>query len=608
MIEPGLQVTEDYNIQGKTVKQTPWTLETLCYILVFILAVFVRFLNLGKFPLTDAEANWALQALNLARSQPVVPGAQPLYTLWTSLVFMLLGNTNFLARFLPALCGCLLVLSPWFFRRWTGRAAALVMAACLALDPGLIALSRIAGGSMPAVAFGILALGAIFDRRLLLAGVLGGLALLSGPAILLGIAGLGIVWAITILMERAGWINHLAEPGSEIFPPEPNALFDRRALYFLIGTVILTGTLFFRFPQGLGAMAGQIPAYFNGWTTPSGVPALRLPVALLVYQPLALIFGLSAMLRCWLPGYPRSVVSRRLCLWVLVALGLAMLYPGRQVTDLAWVLVPLWALAGIEIVTDLASMDQGIFRLVSLGQALLLFLLLVFSWLNLAGLSHFGDVNQPAVSGAIFLIFGAILMATITTVLVGLGWSWDIARKGLVWGLSAALGIFMLSTGWGMAQLRPGGSQELWGNTPSSADPDLLLKTLGNLSEYQKGMSKNIDIVSQVDAPSLRWVLRNWSQASFVNELSIEKMPSIVITYKDQNTPSLAASYRGEEFAWQVYPAWKGILPPDLPLWLTFRQAPLDNKAIILWARADIFPGGTLNPSQQNTPGGNTTP
>lgn len=608
MIEPGIQVTQDYNIQGKTVKRTPWTLETLFYILVFSLAVFERFLNLGKFPLSDAEANWALQALNLSRSQPVVLGAQPFYTLLTSLVFTLFGNSNFLARFLPALCGSLLVLSPWFFRRWIGRVVALVMAVCLALDPGLIALSRIAGGSMPSVAFGILALGAVFDRRLVLAGILGGLALLSGPAILLGILGFSLAWIIAILIERAGRINRLAEPGSEVFPPEPIVSFDLKALYFLIGTIFLAGTLFFRYPQGLGAMAGQIPAFLHGWNTASGIPALRLLVALLIYQPLALIFGIAGMVRSWLPGYPRSAVARRLSLWVLVALVVAMLYPGRQVEDLAWVLIPLWTLAAMEIVNGLAPVEKGIFSLISIGQALLIFLLLCFSWLNLAGLSHLGDINQPIVSSAILLIFGSILMATITTILVALGWSWDVARKGLVYGLAAALGIYMLSAGWGMAQLRPGGSQELWGDIPSSAETDLFLKTLGDLSEFQNGMRNKIDIVSLVDSPSLRWILRNWSQARFTNELTTGELPSVVITNKDQNTPSLAASYRGQEFPLQIYPAWKGVLPPDLPLWLTFRQAPLDQKLIILWARADIFPGGTLNPSQQNTPGGNPAP
>ena len=39
------------------------------YILAFTLAVFLRFVALGSYPLGDSEAAWALQALGLAQGE-----------------------------------------------------------------------------------------------------------------------------------------------------------------------------------------------------------------------------------------------------------------------------------------------------------------------------------------------------------------------------------------------------------------------------------------------------------------------------------------------------------------------------------------------------------
>ena len=105
--------------------------------------------------------------------------------------------------------------------------------------------------------------------------------------------------------------------------------------------------LFLRLPQGLGALADTIPAYLNTWVVSSGIPILRLPASLLVYQPLVLIFGLIGVVRLWFGSWDdphiRQVVLG-LSIWVGVAFLLPLLYAGRQVGDMAWALIPLWAL------------------------------------------------------------------------------------------------------------------------------------------------------------------------------------------------------------------------------------------------------------------------
>ena len=90
------------------------------YGLAFVLALGLRLYQLGADPLSEAEAGWALQALGLAHGQAVTLGSQPAYILITSQLFSILGDTNFLARFIPAMAGSLLIWLPFYFRRRLG--------------------------------------------------------------------------------------------------------------------------------------------------------------------------------------------------------------------------------------------------------------------------------------------------------------------------------------------------------------------------------------------------------------------------------------------------------------------------------------------------------
>ena len=88
------------------------------YALAFILAVGLRFIQLGAMPLTDIEAAPALQALQIAQGLKPALSPYPFYILSTSVLFFLYGSgTDFLARFIPALTGSLLVFAPLILRR-----------------------------------------------------------------------------------------------------------------------------------------------------------------------------------------------------------------------------------------------------------------------------------------------------------------------------------------------------------------------------------------------------------------------------------------------------------------------------------------------------------
>jgi hypothetical protein len=557
------------------------SIERLLFFLIVLLALALRLLNLGAAPLAEGEAELALKAFDVARGERAALDPQPGYVAITGVTFALFGSSEFAARLWPALIGGLLTLVPFFFRRILGREAALILALGLALDPGLVALSRQADGPMLAVGLTFLALGLAFDGSLALAGVAAGLALLSGPALLPGLLAL-------ILAGGASWV--LVGGGEPFLPAWQNQNSLRNGLLAALLTLVLVGTLFLRFPEGLSAWLAGLPVYLSGWAQLPTIPALRLLAALVVYQPLPLIFGLIGAVRGWLRG---DRLAQGLSLWLGISLILALIYPARQVSDLAWALLPLWALAARELSGLLiASTD---YPAVSLGQTALIFVLLALIWMNLAGLGQLvpeaqGNLIRLAVIG------GVLGLGAVTSSLVGLGWSWGAARQGLVWGLCAGLGVYTLAGMWGTSQLRVPGRMDLWAPLPESADVSLLEQTLADLSSWHIGEVASLDVTLAVDSPALRWVLRDYPGLSVVpesDESLISGSPSIVITRQSVEEPSLAASYRGQDFALDAYPGWAGALPPNLARWLVFRLAPLQEEQVILWARVDLFPGGS---------------
>lgn len=573
------------------------TLEHAFYALALTLALAARLLNLGAQPLSDGEASWALQAQDLSLGQQAVFGPQPGYLALTSLAFSVLDNTNFLARFWPALAGAALCLAPFFFRKVLGRPAAVLLAFGLALDPGMVAAARQVGGPMLALGAFALALGLFYTYRYAWAAGFAGLALLGGPAILHGLLGGALALGALYALNRR---QPAIEP--EETEDEQPALDVRQSLFIALGVVIVLGTLFIRFPQGLGAWIAGLPAYLRGWAVPSGAPALCLLAALLVYQPLALIFGLLGGVSAW---RGEDDTGRGLSLWFALSLLLVVLYPGRQVSDLVWPLLPLWALAAMQLsaylrpLSETSHMDWEVeegatARKVAFIQAGGILVLMTVFWLNLVGLGQAGLTAQAGGNLRLLVMGGLVALVGVITWLVGLGWSWWAARGGLALGVCAALGLYTLSGMWGASQAGFANRQDLWQSTPVAGDARLLGQTLADLSEWSTGQSQEIDVTVALDSPALHWLVRDYPNVSFIPQEQAQTLsgsPSIVITQQAQFQPSLAAAYRGQDFVWWVSPGWSGALPPDATYWLVSRRAPVVEEQVILWARGDLFPG-----------------
>ena len=582
------------------------TLEHALYALAFALALTLRFLHLGALPLSDFEADGALQALQVARGAHPVIGPNPAYVLLTSILLFVFGASNFLARFWPALVGSILVLTPFFFRDRLGRAPALILAFALALEPGLLALSRAAGSSILAVSFLVLAWAMGRERRLPLVGIFGGLALMSGSAVWMGLLILGLSVAICqVFVSKRVKTDDQQQTASEDqsspvtrHPSLETAHWSlvskhwKITLVYLLGTLLLAGSLFLLAPNGLSAFVASILAYFKGWWTPSGERAAHLLTALAAYQLMALVFGLVALVRGLLRK-DRLVIG--LGSWMLIAMLLALAYPARQVADLAWALLPLWTLAALEL--GRYTRMEGVRGWELAGVTALTISILVFAWLNLTAVV--GQALDSQVAQTRFLILSAtLLILGLIRILLAFSWSTEGARLGVAWGGTAFLVAFTLGASTGAGGLRQPLTAELWSPSPQTAQADLLQKTLDGLSDWNKGHVESLPVtVVGLDSPALRWLLRDW-EVKEADALSPADSPVLVIASQGMEL-NLSAAYRGEDFVWYQSPNWDEALPEEWLRWFVYRQMPQQKESLTLWARGDLFfdSGETTSPA-----------
>lgn len=543
--------------------------ESLLYLLAFLIALALRFIQLGAMPLADAEAAPALQALRISQGERPALDPHPFYILTTALIFFLNGGgTNFLARLLPALIGSLLVLAPLLFDDRLKPRPSLLLAFFLALDPGLTALSRQAASPILSIAFVVFALGFLNKNKPALASAFAALALLSGPSIWLGILALAITWMLLQGFKIASRSTFDLQPSTFLLP-------------FLL-TFIIAGSLFFLVPNGLSAAFASIPAFVSRWSVPSDFPAGRLFLALLVYQPLPLLLGLIAIVRGWLNRSARII---SLSLWLLVSLLLAVFLPSRQISDLAWTILPLCALAALELTRNLNVFPEE--RREIVGVALLTAFIWTFAWLDFAGLSWLPP-DSPSYRDRFILLIGALFLLFLSLLLVALGWSIRTAKIGGIWGTALALGLLGLSGAFGAAGLRGQAHPELWHPPSAPMQAQLLQSTVRDISSIGLGdASAAAVVIAGVNSPALEWALRD-REVTRVETLGSIAAPDIVVTPM-QTDPVLVAAYRGQDFNWRQNPLWNGAHLNAWLRWIALRDMPQAGETIILWVRDDLF-------------------
>ncbi len=586
------------------------TVEHALYLALFALALSLRLFQLNAHPLNDAEAREALSVFRLLHGQAaaILPHS-PAYFFFTYFSFLLFDASNATARLAPALFGAGLVFLPLFFRDHLGRAGALTAGGLLAVSAGLLAASRSADGAVIALFALGLSLGAL--RRclatassvwLVTCAAALGLGLASGAAFLTGLS----ILAVTALVMTWLHPDEREAVGAAWAKVREQGLTFFIALGVTLGVVTTVGLVY---RSGLGALAGSEQAWLAGFApTTAGRAPLTLWVFLLVYEPLPLVFGLVGAALAFRRGHR---FGQWLFWFFLVAQAFAMVYSGRSLFDLIWIITPLAALAGwalVEIVRGAWAADREAWPLAA-AQAGVVVALLGFAALQLAEFvealrqnpdlaqSRFtfsGLTTEAPAAAHVYLALTAVGLAFVVSYLFGLGWSPHAARLGLTLSGAAALLAVSVGAGWGLTQLRPTSPVELWWEQPVSDDLNRLMETLGNVSNYSVGNAHDMQVTVQASPDgALGWALRDFPHAVFVAELDpLVDSPAVVAPASPtgEQNPTLGSTYVGQGFAFRSVWSPAGLTWPQQVAWLTFRRtpAPVPAEQVILWVRQDV--------------------
>ncbi len=565
--------------------QTKITTEIFLYGIIFFLAGILRFILLGKIPLIESEASWALQAWQIWKGESIRTGSMIGYLSFTEALFSIFGSGNFVARFWPALVGSFIIWIPFYFRERLGRITGLVLAAGLALDPALVSLSRIADSPIPALVFLLLFAAAFHQHRLNWSLLFLFLALFSGPAFWLGIVGLGAALVLSSILGYLDLKGYIHSRYSD-FQNNQNKAWSAAGEFFLPALVVLgIGSFFFSQVQGLSAWMASLPEFFMSWITPTGVSSVKVLAVLVLSNPLIILFGVLGFLSAWRQN-DRS--GKILSLWFGFSLLLVLIFPGRETADLIWVVVPLWFGTAKELVR-LYKIAKSSWVVLTLS--VMVAVLITLNWLTLTGMI-FQQANQRAVLLQWGLIAASLALALLAMTIIGSEWGWPSAKKGFAVGAACMLTVYVFSAMAQGAFLRAGDPRSFWTKEFGSGQVSLLLDSIKEVSIVDTGRWDSIQGAVINGNATLKWALREFIEIKYYDVYDPSNTSPVLITKEIDNYPVPLNIYRGQDFVITSTPAWTGAFPEDWISWLVFREGPIDRQDIILWVRQDILAGG----------------
>ncbi|MGQ9594926.1 MAG: flippase activity-associated protein Agl23 [Anaerolineae bacterium] len=212
------------------------TVEQWLYVGIGVVTLATRLWGLGDRAMSHDESlhvvySWKLYAGEGYQHDPMMHG--PFLFHISAFLYLLFGDNDFTGRLAPALLGTLLVVLPYFMRRWLGRLGALAASVMLFLSPTIFFHSRYIRHDIFAATFATLVVLFLFryveegrDRWLGATGAAVGLLYCTKEVSFIYMAILGLFFAGCFALE---WWR-----GGRRFPSQKSRLLD--------GTVVL-GTL-----------------------------------------------------------------------------------------------------------------------------------------------------------------------------------------------------------------------------------------------------------------------------------------------------------------------------------------------------------------------------
>lgn len=569
--------------ENPTATWADWlTLERAAYLGIALLALFVRFFNLGLHPLGDAEAHQALTAWRLAQGDPLegmVSAVSPLLLSLNHLLFLLTLGSDSLARLWPALAGAALTLLPYGLRQEMGRRAALISALLLALSPTAVFFSRAVDGHSLALLGALLALVALTRY---LAGANSWAAWAGiGIAIALSSAAGGITGVLALLLGLA-WF---ARSQVNDLPSRLRTLIQA-AVAPALSAFVLGATFLLTFWPGLGAAADLFGQWLLHITPPADAPPFWWPLLRLLLDEPVILFGALLGLGFWAanPAFRQGLTwpVKTAALWGGLALLLALF--GRQPADGVVMAVPLALLAGQAFDALLTRVQEGpawseewIVMASSLA-LIVTYRLYLASW-GLDGQSQH--------------LLAALIILALILVLFVLSGFWLGGRATL--GVLALFVLIAVSIGqigrlWALNHDPLSRPALLAYQTVTAPDARVLNATLVNRSAHRYGDERRfqVDVVDGPTSDIVRWYVRQFQRVRLVTAATAGDDTDAVVGPRVDDPAAPASDFVGAPYI--ITQRWTpaGLSGAALFRWLLSNETrtPAQEQGVVLWVRA----------------------
>ncbi len=561
------------------------------YFLVLLgitLAAFgLRMIRLDRVALSDIEAANALDVVKFIQDQSLTSNAQPIYINVTAQLFWLSDTSNFIARFLPAVTGSLLCFLPAFLQKKFGSRFTIILAIILAVDPGMVALSRQADSSILAITFLTAAVLCVWKKKSIAAGSFFGFALLSGARFWLLISGLIFSWGLSKLIRDRQTGPQAVAGESTADGPEHGKTGLFRLGVACVVTAVVVGTSFFTRVGQMSGIAGGFLEYLSGWRS----QAVSEPISA---SSFGVTFASSSafVIVTALFGFVKGALKRDR-LWIYLGIltttmfVVLALWASRRLSDIGLITLPAILLSAFQIDSLIKSAEEKSRQVITaftVHLSLVIFAYLNFLWIIRNATSAADDATMHMIAA-----IAAIVMIFAVTLLEGWGWSWRIAKAGLLLTLTISLGLHAVFQTSRVIRQAESDENNLLIRTVVIGE-SLLEKSIDQIA-FMNGKDKRaVDIAVEGSIPdSLRWALRDRFVTFYPSGIPPMNAPSIIISLEEK-TPQLADEYRGQRMIWS---RTSDTDFADLSGWLSWallRNSTGNKTHLFFWVRSDLLP------------------
>ena len=567
----------------------------VAFLVPLLIAAVLRFGSLNILPLSDSEASNGLAALGLGNEM-----YSPAYATLTGVLFSLVGGSDTLARFLPALAGVVLVITPYFLRRIIGDFGALVAGMLLAVSPSLTAVSRTASGdSFALLALAVIAVSWLNGRKF------GDPKWGRGVAIGLGV-GLttSALFYAGLIMFGLTWVFAGSLLDEEV--TERRAWESADYLPWLVGSFLGAGTLFLLKFNQIGAIF-SLPIELVANVNVSSIFTMMQPLLLIGRYEIA-VFSLALISVIWV-----TVANRRFGLLLTYSLTISMivsLLQANQIETITLVTVPTALLLGLTV-QRLYGNHEGSFPFV------LVLLILIPLFGAVLQIGRFVQINRQITSlnelfgesglvdaNSILYLLLVVVMTLILLAILTRAYAQSISGMWLGIGSAILLAyiIFQWGTAWWLGHAGQNDVRSGWVDH-TAVDTDILLfeETLINLYANQQVGPPTPQLFSTINTPLLRWYMRHFPNTTFGETMPPNPDYDFIISDNLVVTETVAQSYAGTQFDYLRRPV--GLDAQETILhrwrWWFFRSAPQQDVAekLILWVKP---PAINTEPLSQN--------